>query len=281
MLKKSVFGMVLVAGLVGPGQAADNPLQQAIEGDHRDQEATQRDQYRHPYRTLRFLGIESDMTVIELWPGGGWYTDILAPYLKEEGEFVAAHFNPDSEHEYGDYFRRSLEQYKKKIDGKSDLYGDFSIVAFEPGATDSLGEPGSADRVLTFRNAHNWLKMEAFGDALEQAHEVLKPGGVFGVIDHRADPREPIDPRSVNGYVNERWIIGRIEAAGFQLMARSQVNANPADHRSHPEGVWTLPPTLRHCRSMDEGEERDACMDRYKAIGESDRFTLRFVKVER
>jgi len=279
-MKKNLICLLLATAVAGSAQATDNPLKQAIGGDHRADAASQRDAHRHPYRTLRFMGIEPDMTVIELWPGGGWYTDILAPYLKGDGEFVAAHFNPDSEHEYAEYFRRSLEQYKNKVDTKT-VYGEVAIRAFEPGATQALGEPGSADMVLTFRNVHNWLKMGAFGDVLDQVHEVLKPGGVFGVVDHRADPREPIDPRSANGYVNERWIIGRIEAAGFRLVARSEVNANPDDHRNHPEGVWTLPPTLRHCRSMDEGKERDACMDRYQPIGESDRFTLRFVKVAR
>jgi predicted methyltransferase len=253
-------------------------IKSALKGGHRAKGHPARDKYRHPAKTLQFFGLEPDMTVIELYPGGsGWYTEVLAPVLHRHGKLIVASYPPDSEVEY---FRKSAKAYEKKLADNPAVYGDVEIVHFQPPKVMDLGEAERADMVVTFRNLHNWHEQDALGDVFEEAFRVLKPGGVFGVVEHRAAEGKTIEDVNVDemGYMPEDYVIELAEEKGFTLADTSDVNANPDDTADHPMGVWTLPPTLRYCKEMDDGEEKTECMKKYKAIGESDRMTLKFVK---
>lgn len=273
---RSIISVLALSVLLGgflPATAADShsdPLQVAIEGDWRKTEDRARDRWRHPYETLHFFGIQPNLTVVELWPGGGWYADILAPYLHDEGRYIAAHFHPQTEHRFADFMARSYQEFVDRSEDSSDALSGATVLAFEPPAANDLPADGSVDMVLTFRNAHNWMRDGNLEAVLAAVHDALRPGGVFGVVDHRAAAEAEIDPEARNGYVNTGYMIEQIEAAGFTLVGQSEVNANPADSASHPNGVWTLPPRS----NVPEGEDPTS----YQAIGESDRFTLKFVK---
>jgi len=236
-------------------------LAAAIAGSHRSAENRARDAHRHPAETLAFFGLEPGMTVIEMAPGGGWYTEILAPTLKGQGKLYAAIPDPEAS-EYGERFMTFLGT-------QPELYSEVEPVIFAPPERMALGPDGSADMVLTFRSTHGWINRGQAEDVYAAMFRVLKPGGVLGVVQHRAD--EGADPAvtAENGYVPEAYVIGLAEAAGFVLEEKSEINANPADDHDHPEGVWTLPPSLR-LGDQDRAE--------YEAIGESDRMTLRFRK---
>jgi len=244
---------------------ADEKLKSIIESDERPATEAERDQYRNPYQTLTFFGIEPDMTVVEISPGSGWYTEILGPYLADEGKLVAAHWNMDQE-ELPGYYEPGMATYKERI--SAERFGEVEIIAFDPPELLSLGEPGSADMVLTFRNVHSYAGDGTFRDVAEAAFEVLEPGGVFGVVSHRMPEDGEQDPET--GYVKQSWVVGVVESSGFVLEEAAEINANPDDTADHPNGVWTLPPSLR----VPEGEDEEA----YRQIGESDRFTLKFVK---
>jgi predicted methyltransferase len=246
----------------------DAALQAAIGGAWRTPGFTARDAYRHPAETLAFFGIRPDMTVVEITPGGGWYAEILAPYLRDGGTYVGAVVAPDSQDDDGarDYYTRSRDGLRTRFDGDADVYGRATMREFDPAAP-AFGDAGTADAVLTFRNVHNWLGDGTAPAMFQGFFDVLAPGGVLGVVEHRAPEGTPADDDS--GYVAEQVVIDLAQAAGFVLEERSEVNANPADTKDHPNGVWTLPPTNRH-------EAADAA--RYQAIGESDRMTLRFRK---
>lgn len=247
-----------------------DPLKTAIEGEHRTEAFTERDQYRNPYETLKFFEVEPHHTVVEIWPGGGWYTEILAPYLKNEGTFYAAHFIEDSG---SDYYEGALARFKEKM-ASDELYSNVVITEFHPGRAHDIAPEGSADRVLTFRNLHNWY-MQGGDDNLMYTfrafYDALKPGGILGVVDHRLPEERDMGEMARSGYMKASWAITFAEAAGFELLESSEVNANPKDTSDYSQGVWTLPPTLRLGR-----QDRD----RYLEIGESDRFTLKFRKPE-
>ena len=251
--------------------APDAALQAAIAGSWRDPANTARDPYRHPGQTLAFFGIRPDMNVVEITPGGGWYSEILAPYLRDDGKYVAAIVDPAA-FEAGrqrDYYQRGKDGLAKKFADGAARFDKAAVVAYDPKAP-SFGAPGSADMVVTFRNVHNWRSAGQAEGMFKGFYEVLKPGGVLGVVEHRAKGDVPADDKS--GYVGEAQVIAMAEAAGFKLVEKSEVNANPRDTKDHPNGVWTLPPSNNH----------DAVDDaKYKAIGESDRMTLRFVKPAR
>jgi predicted methyltransferase len=206
------------------------------------------------------------MTVVELWPGsGGWYTEVLAPVLKDKGKLYAAHVDPVDAPPGG---RDGLKSYKDKLAANPELYGKVDVtVLWNKGA--DIAPPGSADMVVTFRNIHNWMGRDWAPQAFAAAYQALKPGGVFGVEEHRGNPAVPQDPKAASGYVNEDYAIRMIEAAGFKLVDRSEINANPKDTKDYEKGVWTLPPNYRM---------GDVDRAKYAAIGESDRFTLKFVK---
>ncbi len=247
------------------GQATAAQLDRILAGDQRSQAERARDAYRHPKETLLFFGIRPGMRVVEVWPGEGWYTEIIAPLVGQRGRYYAVLEPPDPQSRF---LTRAEQAFRDKLASRPDLYGGAVITTLGPAGGD-IAPPGSADMVLTFRNLHDWMADGWAPQALEAIHRALRPGGVLGVVDHRGKPGLPQDPRAKTGYVNEDYAIRMIEAAGFELAARSEINANPRDTKDYPQGVWTLPPTYR-LGAQDR--------DRYAAIGESDRFTLKFIK---
>ncbi len=237
-----------------------------LAGDHRSAENRARDKYRHPVETLGFFGLQPDTAVVEIWPGGGWYTEIIAPYVREKGKFVAAGFDPESEIEF---IRQGVVRYQAKLAEHPEQYDRVEQAILMPPDKLDFVPPESVDLILTFRSIHNWLPRGNEDEILAAMFKALKPGGVLGVVEHRGIPSVPQDPEAKTGYVNQEYAVELIEKAGFVLNGSSEINANPADSKDHPEGVWTLPPTLRL-------KEQDR--EIYLGIGESDRFTLRFVK---
>lgn len=242
-----------------------------LKGSWRSPENMARDSYRHPAETLSFFGVKPTHTVVEITPGGGWYSEILAPYLRDQGLYVAAVVDPlaVAEGKGRDYQQRGKTRLEEKFAASPAQYGKAEVVAYSP-TKPVFGAPASADVVLTFRNVHNWRSAKQAEGMFKGFYEVLKPGGVLGVVEHRSAKDVPEDDKS--GYVGEAQVIALAEAAGFKLDAKSETNANPRDTKDHPNGVWTLPPSNDH----DGIDAADAA--KYKAIGESDRMTLRFVK---
>ena len=234
-------------------------LKGAIASEDRTPKNVVRDVYRHPYETLDFFGIKQDMTVIELSPGGGWYTEILANYIHYPGTLIAAHFNPDA----GGYYKRGRANFEKKMNSNP-MYGRVEIVNIDS----TLAEPNSVDAVLTFRNLHNWLG-PLLDTIFSNSYKALKPGGIFGVVEHRADEGTTLETMKKSGYVTEKHAIEMAKKHGFELVSTSEVNSNPKDIKNYPKGVWTLPPNLR----MKEEDK-----EKYLEIGESDRMTLLFRK---
>lgn len=254
-----------VLAFTAPGALADHhdPLWEALTGPARSADHVRRDVYRKPLETLQFFGLKADMTVLESWPGGGWYTEILAPYLAEEGLFIAATYDrdPTTQLEWQGRYNAALEA---KLAEDPASYGAVQISSLKDG-TSTIAEAGSVDLILDFRNAHNWLRQ---GGTVPQAwFKALKAGGVVGIVDHSARPEVAYDPG--NGYLHESQVIEVMVAAGFRFLGRSDHLANPLDHGNHAQGVWTLPPTLRL------GEENQ---NHYLAIGESHRMALKFLK---
>ena len=253
-----------------PAPTNEDRLNAAIEGAWRSAEERARDPFRNPAKTLAFFGVEPEMTVVEIWPGGGWYTNIVAPYLASgDGVYYAASFSPDR----SERAAAAVAAFTEKFGTDTDMFGEVRLSVLGDGG--DIAPAGSADVVLTFRNVHNWMGGEGIAEGyFEEFFEALKPGGVLGVVEHRADSTD-VDPRT--GYVAEETVIALAEAAGFELEDRSEINANLADTKDHPFGVWTLPPVRRS--SATRGVE-DPEFDRakYDAIGESDRMTLKFRK---
>jgi len=266
--------MALLACAGAPLQAqpvADDALAAAVNGPHRTPAYRERDAARHPLETLRFFGLAPTQSVIELAPGGGWYTEILAQYLRERGRLFAAHYardDPDAGR------RRARAAFEERMAKNPALYDRVVVGTLpEPPAYDRLADiaaPGGADAVLTFRNLHNWLKGGHLDESLRTFAQALKSGGTLGVEEHRAAPGTSLQAMKDSGYVTEDLVIDRARAAGFELVARSEINANPRDTKQHAKGVWALPPTLSN------GE---VDRDKYLAIGESDRMTHRYVKL--
>ncbi len=247
-------------------------LDAAIAGSWRDPKNSVRDVYRHPRETLMFFGVDANERVVEITPGGsGWYAEILAPYLRENGRYVGAMVDPMAvpEGRSRDYQKKSLEDLNARFAQFPAQLDRAEIATFDP-TKPMFGAPGSVDTVLTFRNVHNWTGTPGRAEAYFKAfYDALKPGGTLGVVDHRAKPGTAPEKMKTSGYLTEELVIKLATDAGFRLDAKSEVNANPKDTADHKNGVWTLPPTNRH-------DPEDAAM--YQAIGESDRMTLRFVK---
>ena len=243
-------------------------LATAVAGDWRDPKNSARDAWRHPGQTLEFFGVRPNQTVIEITPGGGWYAEILAPYLRAgKGHYVAAVWDDAIPGQPG--YRYDLnKRLRAKFAGNAAVYGTPEVRVFDPMAP-ALGPAGSADVVLTFRNAHNWVDDGTADKYFQAFFDVLKPGGVLGLADHRAKPGTDLETMKKSGYLTEALVIQLAQKAGFVLQDRSEVNANPKDTADHPNGVWTLPPTNNHPKEDDA---------KYQAIGESDRMTLRFIK---
>ena len=242
-------------------------FERVLAGDWRNEKNRARDAYRHPAQTLGFFGVKPGQTVIEITPGGGWYSEVLAPFLKDDGHYVAAVWDDaipgQPKYRYG--LNTSL---RARFADNAAVYGKPDVRVFDPKAP-NFGPAGAADVVLTFRNAHNWVE-EGTAEAYFKAFfDALKPGGVLGVVDHRAKPGTDLASMKKSGYLTEALVIELAQGAGFVLDAKSEVNANPKDNADHPNGVWTLPPSNNHDAKDDA---------KYRAIGESDRMTLRFKK---
>lgn len=258
---------------VEPGVAATPPqtLEQAVDGAWRGARARSRDAFRNPAATLAFFGVDPSGTIIEIWPGGGWYADILAPWIEANGgTYIAAWPPVDPENARAKAFK---ERFLARFG--TELYGEATVIEF--GGAGALMNEEAADAILTFRNVHNWMGAGFAEKAFADFHAALKPGGVLGVVEHRLPASRVQDPRAATGYVQQDYVISLAEEAGFEFVASSEVNANPADTADHPFGVWTLPPVSR---TSDFGEPADPDFDAspYDAIGESDRMTLLFRK---
>ncbi len=267
LLISSVIGCAIILPF-NALKADGHKLKQVISAEHRAK-SSKRDQFRHPVDTLNFFQIKENHTVVEIMPGGGgWYTEILAPLLRDKGQLRAAQYSADSK---SSYEQRTIKKFNTKLANNPELYDKVAVVVFSPADNIDLGGVASADRVVTFRNLHNWMKL---GDAgvktiFKSFYDVLKTGGKLGVIDHRLPESRDTSKNMDSGYVKQSYAIQIAESVGFTLEASSELNANAKDDAAHPGGVWTLPP------SYGKGDKDRA---KYQAIGESDRMTLLFVK---
>lgn len=249
--------------------ATSASLDTILAGTHRSETNRARDPWRHPKETLLFFGLRPEMKVVEIWPDPeGWYTEIIAPLVRDKGKYYAAVL--DAAPGVASQEKR-VADYKAKLAATPALYNQVTVVPFYTDGRDML-PPGSVDMVLTFRNIHNWMARDSAEKAFAAMYRALKPGGVLGVEEHRGNPAVAQDPQAKAGYVNEQYAIDLIEAQGFKLVAKSEINANPKDPKDYEQGVWALPPTYRL---------GDKDREKYTAIGESDRFTLKFVKPKR
>jgi predicted methyltransferase len=264
-----VAGAALAKAPVKPDDAKfQAKLDAALAGEHRSDAHKARDKYRHPKETLGFFGLKSGQRVIEIWPGGGWYTEVLAPLMKGEGKLIVAVQDP-ADPTLPKFEVKMVGDYKAMLAAKPELYGEVEQVTFNPPKQLELGPPGSADVVLTFRNVHNWVEAKGAAEAFQAFYKVLKPGGILGVTDHRAAAGKKMEETFESGYLPEDAVIKLATDAGFELAGKSEINANPTDTKDYPKGVWTLPPTYAL---------KDKDREKYAAIGESDRMTLKFVK---
>ncbi|MFM0059556.1 methyltransferase [Paraburkholderia phytofirmans] len=268
---------LLLAACAGPSastssstSASPSPalLDAAISGPQRGEKARARDIYRHPKETLQFFELAPSQSVLEIEPGGGWYTDILAPYLRDHGKLYEAQYDgpqnaPSAE------AQANRAAFARKLAATPAVYGYVVVGTLHAGQFSGFPADASIDEVLTFRNIHNWIKDGQIDANLRAFYAALKPGGVLGVEEHRAAPGTSLQQTIDTGYVTEDYVIEHARAAGFELAGKSEVNANPRDTKNYPNGVWSLPPTF-------QGGDVDRA--KYAAIGESDRMTLRFVK---
>ena len=241
-------------------QVDSQKLKTSIQSENRRADNIKRDIYRHPQETLEFFDVGPEMKVLEISPGKGWYTEILANYIHYPGTLIAAHWSKDSEIAY---YRRGRANFEKKM-SNNPMYGRVEIVDLYS----ELAEENSVDAVLTFRNLHNWLGPN-LDNIFSNTFKSLKPGGVFGIVEHRAKPGTSMEMMKKSGYVTEAHAIKIAKKHGFELAAKSEINANPKDTADHPKGVWTLPPNYRL---------KDKDREKYSDIGESDRMTLLFKK---
>lgn len=259
----------LLAAWVGSLQASESETTSLLAGilasSDRSEGNANRDQYRNPEATLGFFEVTPRQTVVEIWPGrNGWYTEILAPLLRENGQLYCAHWGAESTREY---FRTSRASFDAKLAAQPQVYDRVQVTVLEPPRLLAIAPPGTADRVLTFRNVHNWMKAGQADAVFAAMFIALKPGGLLGIVEHRAPEGTPEEVMIQSGYVTESRVIELAAKAGFELVAKSELNANPKDSADHPNGVWSLPPSLR-------GGDEDRSS--FLAIGESDRMTLKF-----
>ena len=259
------FSLLLIS--VCSGSYADTKIDQALEAKHRTPSYVERDQYRHPKETLLFFGLTQEQSVIEITPGYGWYAEILAPLLKPKGYYCYASYTLHKN--INPYFVKMEKSFSEKMKKNPEVYSDLNWVHFNP-KTPNFPPEGPVDMVLTFRNVHNWAKAGSAESMFDGFAKALKPGGVLGVVEHRAKPGTPLKTQIKSGYMTVDYVVGLAKKSGFRLDASSEINANPKDDTNHPGGVWNLPPNMRGISDKNR--------DSIKAIGESDRMTLRFVK---
>lgn len=272
LLKALVLAFLLLASIMPNNVLANESekakafdhtttLQTILTSSHRSVANRDRDKYRHPAQTLEFFGLRPDMTVVELWPGGGWYTEILAPFLQQRGQLLVTNL-PNSKSKFALAFQ-------EKLASDSEVFGKVKVAQINPPNELTLAPDNSVDMVVTFRNIHNWVKAGYAEQIYTAAYKALKPGGILGVEEHRAKPGISLQESMKTGYMSEDGVIAAVEKAGFKLVGKSEINANPKDTKDDPGGVWTLPP------SLSQGQKDK---QRFLAIGESDRMTLKFVK---
>ena len=252
-------------------------LESAVAGEHRGPERHARDVYRHPVEVLRFFGLQPDSTVVEIWPSDGWWTEILGPALRDEGAYFAAGFSMTADRTPA-WRRAAQKRFAEKLEARPDLYDAVVMTELSVPERTTIAPPASVDLVLTFRNVHNWINGDYAPVMFQVIARALRPGGVLGLVTHRAPPGRTAEDTKRDGYVAKALVVEMAAAAGLTLEASSDINANPRDTHDHPAGVWTLPPSFAHCRNMQDAQERGACELHYRAIGESDRMTLRFRK---
>lgn len=256
-----------VLSVPASAQDAASLIDRAMTGGHRAEANKARDKYRHPKETLLFFGLDPAMTVVEITPGRGWYTEILAPVLKEKGGYYAA-VGAITE-KSPDFAKQNDSYYRGMLAAAPDLFGKTQFSVMTPPDI-QVAPAGSADLVLTFRNVHNWAKAGTADAMFKAFFTALKPGGALGVVEHRAKPGTPFQQQIDSGYMTEAYVIEAAQKAGFRVDNKSEINANPRDTKDYPGGVWTLPPNLRNVAEADK--------PKFLAIGESDRMTLKFVK---
>ena len=262
---------ILTTGLILTCFWANNlvamTLTEATTGAHRSGENIARNAHRNPTKTLEFFGLKENMTVLEIWPGSrGWYTEVLAPYLKTKGVYYAANFDGSTG---AAYFEKAAKKFQQKINASPDIYGSIKLTTLMPPNKLVSAPAETVDLVVTFRNIHNWVNNGIEKAILASAHKALKKNGVLGLVAHRTKDSSVGLESAQTGYLTENQVIALVEEVGFSLEARSEINANPSDSANHPKGVWTLPPMLR----LGEVDK-----EKYLAIGESDRMTLKFIK---
>ena len=247
-----------------PEPAPDPALKQAIADSARSPKFVERDRYRHPGEELAFFGLKPNMTVVEVWPGGGYWTEILGPYLKGHGHYYAAvPVRGESKEE-----DKTTAAWRTRVQGEKDHLGAVNITGLGKGHYE-VAPAGSADLIVTFRNLHNWIEGGYADEALKGLYAALKPGGILGVEDHRGRDDKPQESQTEGGYVRQDYAIELARKAGFELVGKSEIDANPKDTKDWPKGVWTLPPTLAL---------GDKDREKYVAIGEADNFVLKFRK---
>ena len=267
-LKRLFIGLSLALLAFLPSAFAQpttaDTFQALLGASYRSSGNVARDPYRHPAETLAFFGVRLDSTVVEVLPGsGGYYMEILAPWLKDKGLYIGANRDGSQAQYQADH-----DKLLQRLIKEPDLYGKVLVTPFRADRH-AIAPAGSADVVISFRNLHNWIEQGELQESLKAFYLALKPGGILGIVDHRGRTDQTQAEQIASGYVRQDVAIALIEQAGFRLQAVSEVNANPKDSKDHPEGVWTLPPSYRL---------KDKDREKYAAIGESDRFTLRFVK---
>ena len=265
----TIFFLNLFLGFIFSQPALSNEklIDQVIMGEHRDPNFTMRDRYRHPKETLEFFGITPEKSVVEITPGFGWYAEILAPLLRENGMYIYASYKLNEG--INPFFIKVENAFKEKMQQHPSVYDKLNWVHFEA-KNPQLSPDGPVDAVLTFRNVHNWAQAGTIDSMFRGFYEVLKPGGMLGLVEHRAKPGTTLENQIKSGYMTEKFVIQMAESVGFRLDAKSEINANPKDTKDYAGGVWNLLPNLRNIAD----EDKDKMVD----IGESDRMTLRFVK---